>query len=232
MGSPPGDWFASEDERPQRSVSISKSFAISKFEITFDDWMKCVSENGCNSYFPDDNGWGQRLRPVINVSWMDAKTYTDWLSKKTGQQYRLPTEAEWEYAARAGSQSEYSFGETIDLSQANFSTAMFLDDGFSTGSTPEQGKKRTVKVGRYASSQFGLYDMHGNVEEWVEDCYRAYLETEETNDDYENERCEYRVLRGGSWSDLWTRLRSSSRRKANPASRASQIGFRVLREIE
>ncbi len=139
---------------PQHRVTV-KPFAIGKYEVTFDEWDACVKAGGCNGYRPEDPGWGRGNRPVINVSWNDTKAYVAWLAKKTGNPYRLPSEAEWEFAARAGTTTPFAFGTTITPKQANF--------GRSDG--------KTEPVGSYPPNAWGLYDMHGNVWEWVEDCW-------------------------------------------------------------
>ena len=127
--------------------------------MSFDQWDACVADGGCDDYRPEDEGWGRGRRPVINVSWKDAQAYVRWLSEKTGQPYRLPSEAEWEYAARAGTTTLYSWGDDIAPENANY--------GLRGG--------RTTEVGTYPANP-GLYDMHGNVGEWVEDCQNESYE--------------------------------------------------------
>jgi formylglycine-generating enzyme required for sulfatase activity len=147
--------FEGDDEKPVHLVQIDHNFAVGKYEVTLDEWDACASNGGCGGYRPDDRGWGRGRRPVINVSWVDARRYVSWLSRKTGQSYRLLSESEWEYVARSGTRTKYSFGNSISVRDANFSGSF--------------GK--TVAVGSYWPNGFGLYDVHGNVFEWVEDCW-------------------------------------------------------------
>ena len=152
MGLPPDEPVRDGDEGPQHGVTIAKPFAVAETEVTFDEWDACVEDGGCGGYRPDDEGWGRGRRPAINVSWNDARAYTQWLSDKTGQDYRLLTEAEWEYVARAGTTTAYWWGDTFDGAKAN------------NGS-------RTTKVNRYPANPWGVRDVAGNVWEWVADCY-------------------------------------------------------------
>ncbi len=150
----PAGTFMMGEGSSQRRTSIAQPFAVGKFEVTFAEWEACVAGGSCTSNKnPSDRGWGKGRRPVINVSWNDAKEYVAWLSRKTGQTYRLLTEAEWEYAARAGTTTAYWWGDKFDGSKAN-----------NNGS-------QTVPVGQFAANAFGLHDMHGNVWEWCEDAY-------------------------------------------------------------
>ena len=144
MGSPAGEEGRSDDEGPQRKVTIAKPFAVGKFEVTFAEWDACVAAGGCK-HKPDDQGWGRGKRPVINVSWDDiTKEYLPWLSRKTGKTYRLLTEAEWEYAARAGTTTPFSTGQTITPEQANFN-GNYTYGGSAKGAVPaEDGRGRLV----------------------------------------------------------------------------------------
>ena len=151
-------------EQPQHRVQIGHAFAVSKYEITFDDWDACALEGGCNGYMPKDGGWGRGKRPAIFVSWDDAKAYVDWLRQKTGKSYRLLTEAEWEYAARAGTTTPYATGATITTAQADF-------DASASGGKQGTYAGKTVDVGSFPPNPYGLFDMAGNVWEWVEDCW-------------------------------------------------------------
>ena len=150
--------------RPQHKVMIAKPFAVSKFDVTFDDWDACVAAGGCPGQ-RSDAGWDGASQPVINVSWDDARQYVAWLSRMTGKTYRLLTEAEWEYAARAGTQTAYSWGDEIGKGNANCRRCGSQWDG-----------RQTSPVGSFKPNAFGLYDMHGNVWEWVEDCYPRQLQ--------------------------------------------------------
>ena len=158
MGSPATEKAAMTDEGPQHKVTIAKPFAVSKFDVTFADWDACVSVGGCPK--AADAGFGRGTRPVINVGWDDAQHYVAWLSKMTGQPYRLLTEAEWEYAARAGTTTAYYWGDEIGKGNANCN-----------GCGSQWDDKQTSPVGSFAANAFGLYDMAGNVCQWVQDCY-------------------------------------------------------------
>jgi formylglycine-generating enzyme required for sulfatase activity len=209
-------WFDREsqsDERPAVAVEITESFAIGQHEITFDDWQVCVDDGGCLGYVPDDHRWGRGLRPVIYVSWDDSQAYISWLREKTGKNYRLPTEAEWEYACRAGTVTKYSFGDGISPAFANYG----------------RNELHTKEIGSYDPNPWGLFDMNGNVWEWVEDVYndghggrpedgRAWLDGPDRQD---------RVIRGGSWDDRARRVRCISRNGKDSDQRENEIGFRV-----
>jgi len=159
MGSPSAEQGAEKEHR----VTLAAPFAVSKMEVTFEEWDACVADGGCGGYRPDDQEWGRGKHPVINVSWQNGQAYVDWLRRKTGKPYRLLSEAEWEYAARAGTTTRYAHGETLSPQQANF-------DATTDGSGPsDENRQRTVPVGSFPANRFGLHDMSGNVSEWVED---------------------------------------------------------------
>ena len=182
MGSPASEAGRDDDEGPQRRVRIGYRLAVVRYEVTHDEWDACVAGGGCKGYRPDAD-YGRGRQPVINVNWSDARSYALWLSRKTGEEYRLLTEAEWEYAARAGTRTAYHFGARITPENANYH---------------ELG---TVPVGSYKPNGFGLYDMHGNVEEWVEDCWNGSYEGAPSDGSaWTSGDCVLRVLRGGSWA--------------------------------
>ena len=202
------------DERPQHTVTIGQPFAVGKFEVTFNEWEACVRDAGCASNTnPNDEGWGKGKRPVINVSWRDATEYVNWLKRKTDKNYRLITEAEWEYAARAATLTKYAFGDTINRQQAQFSAG------------------RTAEVGTFPPNKWGLHDMHGNVWEWVQDCYVNNYFLAPSNGLAAPLLCSTRVLRGGSWDYTEVDLRSARRESNNSGVRRNYIGFRVARAI-
>jgi len=209
-------------EQPLHLVTIARPFAVGKFEITFEQWDACVAGGGCNSYRPDDRGWGRGRRPVIHVSWEDAKAYVTWLAGKTGKAYRLLTEAEWEYAARAGTKTEYYWGDKIGSGNANC-----------WGCGSRWDNKQTAPVGSFKPNRFGLYDMLGNVWEWVEDCGQVgyagaqagYAGAPTDGSAVTGNDCT-RVFRGGCWRDYYTNLRSANRPRSISA-RSEYIGFRV-----
>ena len=204
------------DEKPVRTVTISQPFALSKHEVTFSQWEACVLVGGCNGYRPDDEGWGRGDRPVIHVSWQDAQTYVSWLSRETGEDYRLPSEAEWEYAARAGSTTKYSWGNDIGRNRANCD-----------GCGSRWDDQSTAPVGSFLA-RLGLHDMHGNVFEWVEDCYhRSYAGAPSDGSAWVGRDCRERVVRGGSWRAPPRFLRSALRYGSRPGLRNFNYGFRV-----
>jgi len=220
MGDLSGD--GSSDEIPVHAVTIPQPLAVGKFEVTWKEWEACVAAGGCDGAGPQgaggDNGWGKANRPVINVDWNDAKAYAAWLSKKTGHPYRLLSEAEWEYAARAGTKTKYAFGDTITTRQANFSGDNYL--------------QQTVPVGSYQPNAWGLYDMHGNVWEWVEDCYHgSYSGAPSNGSAWATGSCASRVIRGGSWVGSSRSLRSAGRVGFDPSYRDSYLGFRITRTL-
>lgn len=221
MGSPPSEPGRHSDEGPQHTVKV-RSFAVGKYEVTFAEWDACVAAGGCNGYRPNDNGWGHGNRPVINVSWQDAQAYVSWLSAATGKRYRLLTEAEWEYAARAGSSTPFYTGETISPKQANYCGNYVYNGG-------DRGEclMTTTGVSKFSPNGFGLYDMHGNAFEWVQDCEGLYSETEGDGRAVEASPACKRVMRGGCYSQQPVSLRSSWRGWADQSNRSDCNGIRV-----
>ena len=210
-----------DDEKPVHRVHIERPFAMSKHEVTFVQWDACVLGGGCGGYRPDDEGWGRGDRPVINVSWDDARSYVQWLSEQTGHTYRLPTEAEWEYAARAGTTTQYSWGNDIGRNLANCS-----------GCGSQWDDKQTAPVGSFPANAFGLHDLHGNVWEAVHDCTnRSYNGAPTDGSAWVKGDCRMRVLRGGSWDDVPRYLRSAYRNRVAPGYRNIGVGFRVARTL-
>jgi formylglycine-generating enzyme required for sulfatase activity len=208
-----------EEERPQHEVTIAKPFAVGKYEVTFAEWDACVAAGGCPE--ASDSNWGRGERPVINVSWDDAQQYVAWLSRLTGKTYRLLSEAEWEYAARAGTTTLYSFGED----EAALDEYAWYHDN-SNGKTQPVGKKKP--------NRFGLHDMHGNVWEWVEDLWHASYDGAPLDGSawVEGSRLSSRVLRGGSWDYDPANLRSTVRHWFTKVTRSDYgLGFRVGRTL-
>ena len=222
MGSNNGD----QDEKPVHRVTINNRLAMMTHEVTWEQWQTCVRAGGCNGSGPEDAGgdsdWGKRSRPVIHVSWNDAKAYARWLSNQTGKRYRLPSEAEWEYAARAGTSTDYVWGNDIGQNRANC-------DG--CGSPWDDSQ--TAPVGRFTANPWGLHDMHGNVQEWVEDCRHNSYSGAPSNGSAWTTGCveRYKVIRGGSWYSLGPQLKSAHRRWAEPGVRNNNIGFRLVQEL-
>ena len=219
---PPGSFdmgSASEYENPMHRVTIAKPFAIGRHEVTFSEWDKCVEDGGCK-YRPDDRGWGRGERPAINLSWLDAKAFVTWLSQKTGKSYRLPSEAEWEYAARAGTNTAYWWGRDIGSRQANCREC-------NTGEP-----QRTSPVGSFKPNAFGLYDTAGNVAEWMEDCWNDnYRGAPHDGAAWMSGQCRLHVLRGGAFDSQAKYLRSMSRFRYDVDVRYIANGFRVVREL-
>ena len=221
MGSP-----ESEEERPVHRVTIGYPFAVGVYEVTVGEWGACVSGGGCLWFFGiADEGWGH---PVTQISaWEFTQDYVRWLSRETGKEYRLLSESEWEYAARAGTTTRYWWGDEVGWNRAN---CRGCGIGWHVG--------QTAPVGSFSPNPFGLYDVHGNVWEWVEDCWNesyhgapadgSAWEEEESWIDTRSGRC-HRVLRGGSWGNVPRNLRSASRTRGylNPA----RVGFRVARTL-
>jgi formylglycine-generating enzyme required for sulfatase activity len=223
MGSPPSEQQAEAMHR----VTLAAPFAVGKFEITFEEWDACVSDGGCGGFRPDDQGWGRGKQPVMNISWMDSKAYVSWLSQKTGKPYRLLSEAEWEYASRAGTMTKYSVGDSLSPGEANY-------DGSSDGSGPSDvNRQRTTAVGSYSANGFGLYDMLGNVSEWVEDCWHDDYGARAPTDGsaWIDGNCEGRVVRGGSWEDSESELRSSARTGEFQHNSSYVDGLRIARDL-
>ncbi len=220
MGSPETEIGRQSNEGPQHRVAIGRRFALGKYAVTFDEYDHFCEVT--NRRKPRDQSWGRSRRPVINVSWQDAVAYCEWLAKETGKPYRLPSEAEWEYAARAGTTTRYSWGHAITPKNANYS---------------ESKLGKTTEVGAYPANPWGLYDVHGNVREWVGDVWHdsyagapvdgsAWTEGEGTDSS-----CN-RVHRGGSWYGNPSFLRSANRAKKMPDYRYKVLGFRVARTLD
>ncbi len=227
MGDLSGD--GNQDETPPHDVVIRRPFALGKFEVTFDQWNVCLAAGGCNGYKPNDSGYGGKTHPVIHVDFHDAVAYTQWLSRTTGKDYRLPTEAEWEYAARAGTATKRWWGDIESHEFANFGQTGKCCAGFASG--PDKWVN-TSPVGSFPPNAFGVYDVLGNVWEWVSDCYKK--DAYRTHSDYPEmvgkltEKCT-RVLRGGSWHVTPNFLRASQRLERKPSTRYPYLGFRVAR---
>jgi formylglycine-generating enzyme required for sulfatase activity len=206
-------------DRPVHRVKIAEPFAMSRNEITFDDWDKCVAAGACK-FKPDDRGWGRGDRPVINVSWLDAKEYVTWLAQKTGKPYRLPSEAEWEYAARGGTKTPFYWGTQVGARMANCRDCQ-------TGE-PVQ----TFAVGSFPPNPFGLNDMAGNAAEWVEDCWNeSYKGAPSDGSAWTNGSCSLRVLRGGSFDTQSAYLKPAARFRYDADVRYFGNGFRVARKV-
>jgi formylglycine-generating enzyme required for sulfatase activity len=222
---PPGEFdmgsTTSPAEMPLHHVAIAQPFAIGRREVTFAEWDQCVAAEGCK-YSPDDHGWGRGDRPVIDVSWDDAQSFIAWLSKKTGQAYRLPSEAEWEYAARGGAASPYWWGRDVGTGRANCQ-----DCGGAAAA------RQTVPTGSFRPNAFGLYDTAGNAAEWVQDCWNpSYAGAPRDGSAWKSGDCSLRVLRGGSFASKASAVRSASRFRYDEDVRYYANGFRLVRDVK
>ncbi len=204
------------DEGPQHEVSLSR-FSISKYEVTFADYDRFARATGAR--LPHDETWGRGNRPVINVSWNDAQAYVQWLSVQTGHTYRLPTESQWEFAARAGELTPYPWDVDVDKVHANC---------FDCGSEWDQGS--TAPVGNFPANHFGLHDRGGNVQEWTEDCYHAgYSGAPGDGSALLTPGCTQHTVRGGAYTSPLSSLRGTSRGKYDQDIRLDNLGFRITR---
>jgi formylglycine-generating enzyme required for sulfatase activity len=204
----------------RKKVTIASAFAVSRFEVTFDNFDTCVELGGCEFRLFDRN-WGRGSQPVINVDWYEAQKYVAWLSRLTGKPYRLLSEAEWEYAARAGSNHAYAWGNELGSGKANCKGCGSKWDG-----------KQPAPVGSFEPNAFGLYDVHGNVSEWVEDCLtESYDAVPADGTPARSGNCTFRVIRGGSWNHIPTMVNLEARFWGQLGQRGAFDGFRVARSL-
>ena len=221
---PSGDFVMGSNDNPAEApphhVVIAQPFAVGRREVTFAEWDLCVAANACK-YSPSDHGWGRGERPVIDVSWDDLKDFIAWLSQRSGHSYRLPTEAEWEYAARAGSASAFWWGREAGIGHAKCEDC---------GGDPV---RQTVPTGSFRPNPFGLYDTTGNAAEWVQDCWNAtYRNAPGDGSAWTSGDCSLRVLRGGSFANKATAGRSAARFRYDQDIRYYANGFRVARDLK
>lgn len=206
------------DERPPTEIEI-KEFAIGVYEVTFEEYDRFCVSTGCR--LPDDQGWGRGRRPVVNVTWDMANAFTRWLSRQTGDRYRLPTDAEWEYAARGGTKTRFWWGDEPDVARSNCAECGSLWDG-----------EKTSRVGRFNPNPFGLHDTAGNVFEWVADCWSDdFSQAPKDGSALEKPECGVRVIRSGAWSFPQREVRSANRWRNFQSRRSDDTGFRVAREL-
>jgi len=227
MGSQKGN----PDEQPARQVQISRPFLIGRFEITFDRYDKYARTSAVN--LPNDSEWGRGQRPVVDVSWINADQFANWLSEQTGKRYRLPTEAEWEFAARAGTQHRYGYGDDI-RKLCEYANHADRYSGFAARNTHcKDGYKRsTAPVGQFSANAYGLFDLLGNVSEWVMDCYTSNHSQNPADGTAVTEPgCKYRIMRGGGWNGSPGAVRVSKRSRALQTDRYNLTGFRLVRDI-
>lgn len=210
----------SPKEGPAHRVNIDKPFAIGVYEVTFDQWEECVAAAGCTTD-PDDHTWGRGNRPVVNVTVADVEEYLVWISKKTGKTYRLPSEAEWEYANRGGTTTTFWWGDDVGENLANCKDC---------GS--EWSAKSTAPVGSFAANPFGLYDTMGNAYEWTADCWNeSHNGAPGDGSARADGDCKQRVMRGGSFYYFKKVGRSSYRARNRNAVNSYWLGFRVVRDL-
>lgn len=231
MGSPNRETRRSDDEGPSHRVHIGYPLAAGVYEVTFSEWRACVNAGRCGGYVPDDEGWGRGNRPVLNVSWDDAQSYVRWLSGRTEHNYGLLSESEWEYVARAGTTTPFHFGSTISTDQANYNGNF---NPIYSNYTGERGlyRGKTLPVGSFRANAWGIHDMHGNVLEWVVDCWNySYVGAPTDGSARESGNCGNRVLRGGSWYSSPWYLRSAFRYRKPSGDRNADNGFRVARRF-
>jgi len=243
MGSPASEEGHQDNEEPQHLVTIAKPFAVGRFTVTRDEFAAFVADTGydAGSGCWDRDSWQERVdlswrnpgyeqrgtHPVVCVNWNDAQAYVNWLNKKTGKGYRLLNESEWEYVARAGTTTPFWWGSSISTSQANYN-GVFAYNGGSSG----EYRRRTVPVDSFAANPFGLYNVHGNVYQWVEDCWAdSYRQAPTDGAATTAGDCVWRVLRGGSWSNYPRFLRAASRYYYVPYYRFNHFGLRLARTI-
>ena len=222
MGSPETEEGRRSNEGPQRRVTIGYAFAVGVYEVTFAEWEACVAGGGCGGYQPLEL-WGRGRLPVRDLHWEDAWQYADWLTQRTGEEYRLLSEAEWEYAARAGTQTARYWGD------GTREQCQYANGDSSVGCRDRQ--ENTAPVGSYRSNGFGLYDVLGNVWEWVDDCYGGYEDAPTDGLSSYAGDCDYRVLRGGGFYYAPDYLRSARRLRGDASSRNLHFGFRVARSV-
>jgi formylglycine-generating enzyme required for sulfatase activity len=227
MGSPEAEESHLDVEEPQHSVMFALPFAAGAFAVTFEEWDACVADGGCGGYRPSDQGWGRGRRPVINVSWHDAQFYVAWLSRRTGKTYRLLSEAEREYAARAGTVTPFWWGTSISTEQANYDGNLVYNRG-----QKGEFRQRTLPVDSFQANPWGLYQVHGNVLEWTEDCSNDnYNGAPSDGSAWTSGDCSRRALRGGSWYFSPDFARSAFRVRLYSVNRTSTQSFRVGRTL-
>jgi formylglycine-generating enzyme required for sulfatase activity len=229
-GAPKTEDGSEDNERPEHMVTIAKPFSVGGFAVTFEEWDACVADGGCRRYRPGDRGWGRGRRPVINLSWGDAKAYTKWLSEKTGRGYRLLSEAEREYVTRAGTNTPFWWGVSISTQHANYDGEFAYPTA--TGQVGEF-RRKTLPVDAFAPNPWGLYQVHGNIYEWVEDCWNNnYHGAPADGSAWITGNCDRRALRGGAYNFAPWHLRSAARGEVATATEGAVVtGVRVARSL-
>ena len=247
IGSPPDEPLRRDNE-PQKKITFEHAFAIARTAVTWDQWEACVRDRRCDGAAidialrtgengepnPDYKDWGRGTRPVVGVSWYDAQAFVGWLNEKTGEDdaYRLPSEAEWEYAARAGTTTAFPWGAALDYDHGNFGVAEGGLGGKAEGRDVWVGE--TAPVASFPPNAFGLYDMHGNTFEWTEDCYEAdRAHTPADGSANKEGNCANRVFRNGTFMSNAYMQRSARRGAPYPATQRGRnyLGFRVAKTL-
>jgi formylglycine-generating enzyme required for sulfatase activity len=228
------------DEKPKHEVNIPRNFALSKTEITFDQWDACVAATRCNA--AADDGAGRAGLPVFNVDWDDANAFAAWLCDITGKKYRLPTESEWEYAARAGTTTPWFWGPAED-SAGSTKACRFANTHDETGKDAHpmyvwsnhkctDGFGEVAPAGGFEPNPFGLHDILGNLREWVRDCHHGgYEKAPSDGSAWDEAKCEKRIVRGGAWIDGASTSRAAYRHPEDAGYRNYQVGFRLARDL-
>ena len=234
MGTPESEPFHRPNEGPQREVTIAAPFAIGMHEITWDEWDACTRAGRCPAV--DDERFGRGTHPVVNISWLIAQTYLEWLSDMTGHRYRLPSEAEWEYAARAGASAarywEGGAGRICEMANVRDEALSAASSNPGAPVSCNDGHRTTAPVGSYPPNAFGVFDVLGNVMEWTRDCYRNTYEGAPLDGAaHQREPCPMRVLRGGSFGRGLHVARLGVRDPAPPTAELSSYGFRAVTEL-
>lgn len=246
MGSPPDEKGRENTDGPQVEITIKKPIAVGKYELTWNEWEVCVAKRACednsmagygaqpNPAWSGDAGYGRGRRPVINVNWEDAEAYVRWLSTETGETYRLLSEAEWEYAARAGTTGRFSWGDAEPTCEVGKENRANFNGPHSAGFLAGCNGRQTEPVGFSAPNAFGLQDMHGNVREWTKDCFHVDLEGIPNDGSPWVTGCarggEGHVFRGGSFTGGVDQMRSAARQATH--QRDVNMGFRIARELD
>ncbi|MFC4308508.1 formylglycine-generating enzyme family protein [Steroidobacter flavus] len=234
MGSDGSEFGHNANEAPAHEVTFAKPFAIGKYEVTFDEWDACVAAKACEAV--QDDGWGRGRRPVIYVNFDMAMGYASWLSKKTGKQYRVPSEAEWEYAARGGTTTPWFWGneptQACEFGNVGDQTLKVEHPDWTLHDCKD-GYAKTAPVGSFKPNAFGIYDTVGNVWEWVQDCYNETYEGAPTDGHaWLTGDCTRRIDRGGGWYNKPSAVRSALRYAGDDSKRQNNtLGFRVVRSL-
>ncbi|MGJ8564855.1 MAG: formylglycine-generating enzyme family protein [Alphaproteobacteria bacterium] len=228
LGSPRSEAKRERFEGPVQSVTIDYTFEVGAYEVTHSEWETCLAGGGCRGYRPDDKGWGRGRRPVNNISWDDAQSYIRWLNAVTGLKYRLLSEAEFEYVARAGTTTPFYTGQAITAKQANFNGKYPYLVG-----EPGVYRSKTIPVGSFKPNGFGVYDILGNAFEWTQDCWNeSHAGAPNNGHARKDGNCKFRLMKGGSWVTHASQIRAAKRTRYDKSYRYEDYGFRIARTLE